>query len=471
MNIKKTVFKLFSGGLILSVLEFGGIAIFTRIAGASAIGSFFVFQAVTGMISIPSDLGVSRTAEKQLSSKEPVGEVISTALSVKLLLLLPWLFGLFVASSFVNEYVGVAGITPFVAAGLITAQGRRLSIRILAGQLRVGQTPLLRIIGKTVWVGLGVALVHLGWGPLGIITAFIIGDVAIAVGALTRMKRMISWPTRDRARGMIGFGRYIFIGSVGGYVYSWMDVAILRFFVPTSLIGAYEIAWRIASLSMILTTAIKDTLFAQVSEWYSDQKFEEIKDGFERWLQPTLYLTIPAFAGAIVLGKDILQTIFGAQVVLAYPVLVIFMLERIVRSIHMLLGPSLFAMEKPKLGYRGSIVAIILNLFFNITLIPMFGLIGAAVATTVGSAASAIVNIIYVRRFVPVQFPWSRIVWSSGCAATMALVLYFLLPYFPITWIGVALGIISGFIIYSMLLFANTDIRLETKMILHSIYD
>ena len=454
---------------MLSILEFGAVAGFTQMTGASVIGSFFVFQAVTGIIGIPGDLGVSRATEKQLSAKKPTGEVISTSLALKTLLLAPWILGFIFTSSYINDYIGVEGIVPLVAIGLITSQGQQLSIRILAGQLQVGRTALLRVVGKLVWVVAGFVLISGGWGAKGIIGAFILGDLTTIAGAIIRMDISIGIPKKKRAREMLDFGRYVFIGSVGGYIYSWMDVAILRLFIPTSLIGAYEIAWRVASLSVILTKAIRDTLFAQVSEWNSEGKIKGIENAFKKWLQPPLYLTIPAFVGAVVLGKDILDVVFGPETVVAYPVLIVFMLERIMRSVHMLIGPSLFAMDEPKLGYRGSIVAIIINLALNILLIPSFGMMGAAIATTFGSLSSAIVNIIYVQRFITLRLPWSRIVWSCGSALLMGIFVLFTRASLHSGQMRVILGVSIGFISYLLLLFIHREIRCEIKYALSEI--
>lgn len=469
MNLREAVLKLFSGGILLSILEFVAIAGFTRTAGTAAIGSFFIFQTVTGLIGIPSDLGVSRAAEKQLSAENLNGEVITTSIIVKILLITPWILGLFAASHYVEQYIAIEQVVPLVALGILTDQTKRLTIRFLSGQMNIEKTPLLRVIGKLVWVVTGLTLIYSGWGAIGIVAGFILGDIAVIIGVLIRMEIAVSRPSILRARRLINFGRYVFIGSVGAYAYSWMDVAILRFFVPPSLIGAYEIAWRIAALAMILTEAIRNSLFPQISQWYSENKTDKIESAFRTWLQPPFYVTIPAFTGAVVMGKDVLNVVFGAEVLIAFPVLLIFMLEKILRSIHMILSPSLFAMDQPELGYRGSAVAVVVNLVLNIILIPFFGLIGAAMATTVSSAVSAFINIMYVKQFASLQLPWGRIGWSVGSATIMSAVVFLIRPVLPVGWIRLIMGVSAGIVIYFIILFFNKGIRLETKKVLNEL--
>ncbi|MFC7138437.1 polysaccharide biosynthesis C-terminal domain-containing protein [Halosimplex aquaticum] len=463
MDLRDSVLKLFSGRIVVAVVEFAAIAGFTQALGTGPMGSFFVFQAVVGMLGVPVDLGISKAVEKQLSADEPLGEVLTTSIAVKGVLALPWIAGLVILTPRVEQYVGVEGVVPFIVVGLAVTQSRALGLRTLAGQLRVDENAFLKVIGKLVWVASGAALIHFGWAAKAMITAYILGRFATLLAALVRADLAASAPSAARARSLIDFGRYVFVGSVSGFVYQWMDVAILRLFVPVSMVGAYEIAWRVASVAMMLTEAIRTSLFPQISQWHADDRLDEIESAFRQWLQIPLYLTIPAFAGAVVIGREILGTLFGADVVLAYPVLIVFMAEKILRSVQLVLGPSLYAMDKPVLGYRGSVAAIVTNLVLNFALVPRFGIIGAAAATTLSAATAAAVAITYVSRFVDIDVPWRRIAWSVASAVLMAGAVAAVKPYLPGGVPRVALGVAAGAAIYFALLFVNEGIRLEMR--------
>jgi O-antigen/teichoic acid export membrane protein len=463
MEVEKSVAKLFSGKVVNTLIQFGAVVGFTKALGAGAMGSYFLFQTVIGLVGMAGDLGLSRAAEKRLSANEPAGEVITTVVATKALLLLPWLIGMTFAAQHVDSYVGITGITPFILVGLIINQTERLSLRLLAGQLRVDENAMLRVLGRGVWLAVGLGLVALGWGPTAIIAAFAVGNTTTVLGALVRLDLAVDWPRLTRARSLLNFGQYALVGDIGGFVYQWMDVAVLRLFVPVELVGAYEIAWRVASMSLMLTSAIRTSLFPQISRWHAEDQFEEIESALYRWLQVPLYLTIPAFAGAVVLGREVLGTLFDAQVALAYPVLIIFMLEKILRSVQLIVGPSLFAMDKPDLGYRGSVVGVGVNVVLNFTLIPTFGMVGAAIATTVGAATAACIAIRYVSMFVEIQIPWSRITWAAGSATVMSSVVYLVRLSLSPGWSQVVFGVATGAVCYGLLLMTNEGIRLDMK--------
>lgn len=461
MNLRDAVVKLFSAGILLSVIEFVAIAYFTKVLGAAAIGSFFLYQALIGVTAIISNLGLSRAAEKELSAGKDSGEVITTTILLKALLLLPAITGAIVSHSYIDSYIGISGVSILVAVGLFTTEGRRLVIRLLAGQMVVQKTASLRILGKLTWVGVGAGLIFYGLNDSAILIGFIVGDLAVLVGGLIRLDLTISKPTMERASSLFAYGRYIFLRSAGSYVYSWMDVAVLGFFVPQSHIGAYEIAWRVASLSLLLTNAIRESIFPRISELHMTTETEQIKKLIYYSLQPPLYLAIPGLFGVIVLGKEVLGVPFGKGVIIAFPVLLIFMSEKIFRSTHLLFAAAVYAMNRPKLGYRGDVISLAVNLMLNIILVPKYGILGAAIATTASSLVAALINSYYLSTIIDLSLPWREISWSGVSSIFMASGIYLLKPHFPFGWMGLIIGIATGGLLYGLFLIANSNIRQE----------
>lgn len=463
MDVRDAVVKLFSAKLFLTVLQFGAIIYFTRELGTDVIGSFFLFQAIIGIMAIPSNVGLSRAAEKELSAGEDTGEVIGTTVLLISLLFLPFLVSTLLLESHIDTYVGIQGVSIFVVIGLAVTQARRLVIRLLAGQMRVSQTAGLRVVGKLTWLICGVLLISQGIGPLSIFIAFILEHLVVVAGGLLQLDIALSRPKLDRARSLFGFGRFIFLRSSGSYIYSWMDVLILGFFVSTSLIGAYEIAWRIASLGLQLTNAIRESIFPQISNLHTEGKLNEISELLYQWIQLPLYLTIPALAGALVLGREVLSIPFGPEVVVAFPVLIIFMAEKIMRTVHLLYSAAVFAMDRPELGYRGEAVGLMTNFVLNLGLIPVFGILGAAAATTISSIVTALINGYYLSHIVDLPIPVRQIGWCTLSATLMGVGVYTVKPLLPSDWLGLLIGVSVGAVIYGTLLVTNPEIRYEVR--------
>lgn len=461
MNLRESVAKLFSANILLSVLEFIGIAYFTRVLGAGAIGSFFLYQTVIGIAAIGSNFGVSRAAERDLSSGDRPGEVMVTTVVLLFGLLIPFVGTILLVQPYLDAYIGIQGVSQLVAIGLITTQARRLVIRLLAGQMRVQQTASLRVIGKLIWVSSGIGLILGGMDAAAIVVGFIAGDIAVALTGLYRLDSALGKPSVKRAHSQLKYGFYIMLRSSGSYLYSWMDVAVLGFFVSSSLVGAYEIAWRVAALSLQLTNAIRESLFPKISELHSAEKTDEIRTVLFRWLQPPVYITVPGFFGALVLGEAVLGIPFGQEVIVAVPVLVLFMAEKTIRAGHLLFSAAVYAMDRPELGYRAEVIALAVNGILNLALIPPFGIIGGAVATTVSSVVAALINWHYLSQLVDLRLPIHRFGWSTLCALLMAGSVFLAKPFLPNGWMGLLGGVGLGIVVYSSLLISNSKVREE----------
>lgn len=461
MDLRGAVAKLFSARLLLAIIEFVAIAYLTRILGADAIGSFFLFQAMIGVAAIGSNFGLGRAAENELSAGEAPGEVMATVVLLKSLLTVLFIAGILNAQPYLDSYIGIEGASLFVALGLISKQGRRLVIRLLAGQMRVQQTASIQVVGKIAWVIVSVSLIQSGMNVLGVLIGYAVGDLIIALSGLVRLDLAVGRPSMERIRSQLRYGYYVVLRSSGSYVYEWVDVLVLGFFVPTSYIGAYEIAWRVATVTLQLTNAIRESIFPRISELHAANKKPELQSVISRWVQPPVYLTIPGFFGAIVLGEEVLGTLFGPEVVLAASVLVIFMAEKVVRTVHILFSAAVCAMDRPELGYRADVVALPLNLVLNLALIPTFGLVGAAVATTTSSVVAALISGRYLARLIDIHLPLTNFGWSVVSATVMTSCVYVIAWYFARDSIELAIGVVAGGIVYASLLLTHPAVRRE----------
>lgn len=113
-----------------------------------------------------------------------------------------------------------------------------------------------------------------------------------------------------------------------------MDVALLSVFVALSIastrgaIGAYENAWRVSTLVMLVASSIATSLFPQVSRWDTEDAPARIESIIPKALLPGLLVAFPAFAGTFILAEDILGALFGPEFAIASLVLVILTAEK-----------------------------------------------------------------------------------------------------------------------------------------------
>ncbi|MFZ3150348.1 MAG: murein biosynthesis integral membrane protein MurJ [Anaerolineaceae bacterium] len=237
-------------------------------------------------------------------------------------------------------------------------------------------------------------------------------------------------------------------GSVTALTYGWWIMQ-----VPETLIG----------------TAIATAILPTLSELFSNNEFDKLREKIERAAQVMLALTIPVavIAGAVIF--PVIQTVFGfdqADSLRVTQVARIFLLGIVGHSLVELFVRSFYSMQKPKFPLVGSVVTLILYLILGITLLPSFKVSGIAAANTIAYSVQAILLLFMLNK----QFPAKQVLAPSALRGLLAAVLggaaaYLVMQYTPgysSTLISAILGAIVGILLAGIVI--RKDLRQLTNL-------
>ena len=464
MNLEQSSFKLFLANAGTAIITFLGIRYFAIELGATLLGVYFLFQAVVEILSIPADLGLRGALEKRLSEGTEREVYLSTALTIKFFLLIVIAGILYAFRSPVNAYIG-ANVTTYLILGLILREGVALITTVLRGELRVAETASIQLLQHLTWVLLGVALTEYGFGALGLIIALLAGYSVGILWGVVKITVRPAFPSRTHAHSLVEYGQFNFVSSVGGHVYNWMDIAIIGLFLSQAHVSAYEIAWRIAALSIMFTRSLAMAVFPQISSWDASDDRSRIVDTLPSLVLPAVILVIPAFFGTLILAKDLLRILFRPEYVFAWAALIVLMFDKVTEAFQLVYGRALQGIDRPDLAAKATIVAIALNLVLNLVLVPRYELVGAAIATTVASLiGGALMHAWYLSKYVNLNFPVSSIVQCILAAAGMSIVVYIARAVIPVTGIVTLIAVIViGVLSYGVIVAASPPLRQTFK--------
>jgi O-antigen/teichoic acid export membrane protein len=105
-----------------------------------------------------------------------------------------------------------------------------------------------------------------------------------------------------------------------------------------------------------------------------------------------------AAAVLLVAGRWLIDTLFGADFLPAFPVLLVLMIPPLLAMISFPLQPMLLALDRPDAPLKARLIGTILYFLAVAPLAWQFGVIGAAAAFVVGYAAMVAVLMLQVRR-------------------------------------------------------------------------
>jgi O-antigen/teichoic acid export membrane protein len=180
------------------------------------------------------------------------------------------------------------------------------------------------------------------------------------------------------------------------------DVLVISCFMTPTDVGIYFAAGKTMALIMFVHYAVGSA----VANKFAALNARGDKDQLRAFVKDAVNWTFwPSLAGAVIilaLGKPLLW-LFGPQFEIGYPVMTILVVGFLFRSS---MGPAEFLLNM--LGEQALCATVLtasamLDIALNFALVPNFGLIGAAAATSISFMMAALMNSIVVWRRLEIE--------------------------------------------------------------------
>ncbi len=269
---------------------------------------------------------------------------------------------------------------------------------------------------------------------------------------------------------LVSYSLPLFLTGLTAIIMHYADVIILGRFLDSGSVGIYVAASVVATLMPSLLIMSLNSIFGPViATQFGGNHIENIRYLYKtttRWL---FYLSLPVAVGFII-ARDSVMMIYGKSFTSEGPIILfILIIGQLVNCVTGGVGSLLIMTGHQNKELTTNGVAVLMNISLNIMLIPAFGVIGAAIAT---SFSHVVVNII---RFIIVYFiyavqPFTKKLFGVFLLAmamvslSLSLNLYFPFIYLQIVTAAISIGIILLFIY--LVVFLPEDKQMFKKLIM-----
>jgi len=458
--------KLFLSNIAVAILSFLALVVFARELSPTLLGAFFLFEAILLFTSMFFDVGIRGALEKRISEGMDPGTVYTTALSVNFVTIGIACIGIFLFRSEINEYIGV-NVSELLILGVVLYSVSHLHIHLLAGKLRPGETASLRFIHYFTWFFGGFILLHFGFGVRSIIYSYIGGIIIQFFIGIWKETPPIGFPSLNVAYSLVDFGKYYLFSNISRYLYNWTDVLIIGLLLTTTEVGEYEVAWRIAGVTILLSSAVGTAIFPKISALASSEDTKEIRNLTRSSIIYSTIVILPALFATIFLAQDILSILFGQEYISAAYVLIILLIGRLFQGPLIVLEKIVQGIDSPEISAKINIFSAVFNILLNCIFIWSIGLVGAAIATSIAYGVSAFFHYRYVNSRINVSFPKEKFVWVLISSSVMTVIIYGINRRYAIedlAELGIVISI--GMIIYFIILLLRSSFRNDLLTVL-----
>lgn len=350
--------------------------------------------------------------------------------------------------------------------GIGVIQGKKLALpKVLIRQIA---QPVSRftLITLALWFGLA---------SVGVSRAYVASYAVAAFLAMYFVVRYVSLPGTGPSTSMRGelfsFSAPLAVSSITRLVFSGIgiDTLILGYFGSTEAIANYNIVFPLANVLTLVFTSFTFLFMPVLSELHAEGRKDELSRLYTVVTKWVFLGTLPLFLLFILFPNEAISYTFGSNYAEAGTALTVLAVGFFS---HTLVGPNastLNSIGATQQVMYDNIIASVVNVVINFFLIPTYGIIGAAVGTTV---AYIVLNGLYSYHVFTLTgvHPFSTAMLKPGIGGiAIALVVYVTITStFQITPVVLVTACLVYGILYSVAVLLLGGIEREEIMLLLS---
>ena len=295
--------------------------------------------------------------------------------------------------AFPVEYLLVA-----VVLGLITALTTTLaSVVQSTKRVALSQIPLL-VVRPSLLLLASLGLISFGPRTIGaVFTAMIIAAlVGFALAKfLSRKFDPSQWVNEETgvyrtSRWLTMFAPFVLISAITT-LNSEIGTFILAFAGTAEDVAAYKVAFTGAQLSNMPLLVLNIALAPRIAEWFQKGNNDEIRSGLLYTSVFGFALCLPLSVCLFLFGKPLLGLAFGQEyIVRSYTPLIILLIGNLINAMCGSVALFLLMAGKEQKVVSGQILGLIVSVSGSAILMPLYGVVGVAIAM---SCAMAVWNI------------------------------------------------------------------------------
>lgn len=413
--------------------------------GPDEYGLLFLAISVFGVALLFSQFGISKSTARYIAEfreKDPmqVPHIIRTSflyITVTILLVGGTI------TLFHRQIANLIG-EPALASLLVFGLGyvafetlRSYFSHVLQGFNRVRLSAIVGIIGNVSLITFILLFLALGGGAVGALLGYIVGYGLACVAGIAIVLRLMNGYERageighDLPRRIIEYSVPLTATGGANVLYKQVDTILIGVFLTPIAVGYYTLAKQIADFVIAPAGSLGFAVAPTYGEHKASGDTASAARIYETTFEYTVLLYIPAAAGLVLVAEPMVRFIFGSDYAGAVPVIQILSAFVVLQALDKITNDGLDFLGRARARAISKGGTSILNFGLNLLLIPVIGIVGAAISTVIGFAIMVLVNVYIIHRELTLSLDRLAKTTVLVCLVTLGMcgVVVFFRPY------------------------------------------
>ncbi|MDK9606487.1 flippase [Lelliottia wanjuensis] len=392
MVIKNVLWQMSEKIIRLSVTVIVG-ALMARYLGPEGFGKYNYITAILAIMLVVTSLGFNRILVREsanCTSEIEHKEVVSTSLFLRLA---SSIFSIIVISLFLLYFGNDNNLFYLISLVSVVFVSFDVIDYHLQGQSIFKVATSCRVVGFIIASLLRVWFVYseanLIYFYSTVLIEYLISGLLIFIVSQKKYKNITNISFRyfsySKAKSLLKESWPEIIAGFGAIIFMKMDQIMLQKLQGDASVGIYSAATRISEAWYFIPAAIVAAVFPLFMKKYNEDKKEVMKQ-ISCVMSLLVWMSIFAAIFVNIVGDYVIHLIYGVRYLESSIVLKLHIWAGIFLCMGITSGSWLVAEKKLRLNLYRNLSGLALNFVLNILLIPIYGTVGAAIATIFGLA-------------------------------------------------------------------------------------
>lgn len=211
----------------------------------------------------------------------------------------------------------------------------------------------------------------------------------------------------EKFKELISFSYPLVFSGVAIFVSLYIDRIAIKELLGLDELGIYGLAYRFAAVASLVMIGFQSSLMPLIYKHYKEEQtpknIAKLFDGF-------VVFALFVVSGSILFSKEVVilmstKEYYDAATLIPLLVMAVFF------SNMYIFAPGMGIAKKTKTIALISVSSAIINTILNYTMIPIFGLQGAALATVISTIIVFYVRIVISNRYYFINYGWHEKIW------------------------------------------------------------
>jgi len=326
--------------------------------------------------------------------------------------------------------------------------------------LMLGTNPL-RAVAVIVLLLLGfgiqqVLIVNIGVWVLGLFIGFFL------LHRLTPLKSVLSDAHLDSTVRKRALKYAITVAgtfSLNYVVWRHAEVLFLGLYRPVEEVGYYTLASKLpGSLMQLIPYVLGAVLLPAVSEQFGRGDMKRLRGIYVTAARYLMMLAFPLAAAGIALARPLILLLYGAEYTPVILLMQIIFIPFAMRGISQAATSVIYGTNEPAFILKVVLLLAFLNLGLNLWLVPRYGVLGAAIGSSVPRLLTLPLYIRFASRKIGSAWPMGDTVRIGLASVIMGAVLFVLQNYLGVV-LSLALSVPLGLIVFTAVILTLGVVR------------